>query len=131
NLKTASITNSSASDVEIASSERGEVKISMHLPHFCKPNLDSVFKMVEEKYMETYKITDPDFSIKNIMKELCESCLEAGNETGEDAKCLVNGIPIPDSFKKSSGDFTSDNMLIRSGKGKVPNTWYKNSRSLH
>ncbi|RZC93748.1 hypothetical protein C5167_029389 [Papaver somniferum] len=130
NLKTASIKNSSASDVVIASTEGGEVKISIHLPHFCMPNLDSVFKMVEEKCMKTYNITDPDFCLKNLMKELCESCLEAGNETAKDAKGLVNEILVPDSFKKSCVDVTSDNMLIRSGNGKVPNTWYKNSSAL-
>ncbi|KAI3865960.1 hypothetical protein MKX03_036819, partial [Papaver bracteatum] len=129
--KTASITESSASEFEIASSEGGEVKISMHLPYFCKPNLDSVFKTVEEKCMKAYQITDPDFSLKNLMNELCESCLEAGNETGKDAKGLVNGILVPDSFKKSSVDLTSDKMLIRSGNGKPQTTWNNNSSSLH
>ncbi|KAI3995673.1 hypothetical protein MKX01_031446 [Papaver californicum] len=123
--KTASITDSSASDLEIASSELGDVKVSMHLdfaveqPDFCMPNIDEVFKMVEEKCIQTYQITNPNFSLKKLMKDFCKSCLEAGTETEKDGEGLVNGIPALDSLKNSCTRLTANNVFILSADGKV------------
>ncbi|RZC78062.1 hypothetical protein C5167_002242 [Papaver somniferum] len=100
---------SHSSSFEIASSEIGQVKISLQFnyaherPDFRVPNLDALFKMVEDKCIKSYKIVNPDFSIKKLMQDFCQSYLDAATERkiGK-GKALVNGTPPLDVLKKSS-----------------------------
>ncbi|RZC63209.1 hypothetical protein C5167_024971 [Papaver somniferum] len=119
----------SSSDLEIASSELGDVKISMCLdfaseePDFRMPNLDEVLKMVEDKCIKNYQITDPGFSLQKLMNDFCETCVEAGTETEKDGEGIVNGVPAIDSLKNSSAHLTANSVLILSADGKVQSTW--------
>ncbi|MCL7023629.1 hypothetical protein MKW94_015150 [Papaver nudicaule] len=108
-VENACIQASSSSDFEIASSDLGEVTVSLHCndalgrPKFCRPNLDAVLKMTEDKCFKSYKIMDPNFSIKKMMKDLCHSYLNAESKTQKDKEMgLVNVIPSPVSLKNSS-----------------------------
>ncbi|MCL7044767.1 hypothetical protein MKW94_018422 [Papaver nudicaule] len=108
-LEHASIQESHSSGLEIASSEIGKVKISLQFnythvrPDFRVPDLNAVFKMVEDKCFNSYKIDNPDFSIQKVMQDLCQSYLDAATEINKDrGTTLVNGTPSVDLLKKSS-----------------------------
>ncbi|KAK9292714.1 hypothetical protein L1049_020693 [Liquidambar formosana] len=79
---------------DIASSPLGEVKISLNCssalrrPNFHIPNLDRVQKYVEDKYLRSYKIVGPQFSVKKLLKDLCVSYLELA-----DRSVLINSSP--------------------------------------
>lgn len=72
---------------DIASSPLGEVKIclncnpSLGQPSFNAPHLDSVLKSLEDKYLRSYKIVGPQFSVVKLLKELCESYLEQATDS--------------------------------------------------
>lgn len=75
------------STVDIASSLLGEVKISVNFksvlgqPNFRIPNLETVLKLVENKYLRSYKIVGHEFSVKKFLKDLCISYLEMGTDS--------------------------------------------------
>ncbi|XP_059317713.1 probable inactive histone-lysine N-methyltransferase SUVR2 [Lycium ferocissimum] len=76
-------TNSSRLD--IASSSKGEVKISfVYKPNsssdFCPPSLDAVLKRMEEKYIKSYGFSQPGFALLRLMENLCECYLTAGTK---------------------------------------------------
>ncbi|KAF7011274.1 hypothetical protein CFC21_025601 [Triticum aestivum] len=66
-------------DVDIASSPRGDVKMSLKFnidpSKFHMPALEAVFKMVENKCLRS-----PDFSIRSIMTEMCQCIVQQGTE---------------------------------------------------
>nr|XP_016450059.1 PREDICTED: histone-lysine N-methyltransferase SUVR4-like isoform X4 [Nicotiana tabacum] len=75
----------SSSQLDIASSQKGEVKIFFaHKPYcssdFHPPSLDAVLKRMEEKYIKSYRISQPDFSLLRLMEKLCECYLTAGTK---------------------------------------------------
>ncbi|XP_052189405.1 probable inactive histone-lysine N-methyltransferase SUVR2 [Diospyros lotus] len=66
---------------DIGSSAKGDVKISLicnssQLTSYRIPSIYAVIKLVEEKYLKTYRITQPGFSLLKLMKEVCE-CFSA------------------------------------------------------
>ncbi|KAK9087779.1 hypothetical protein Syun_030173 [Stephania yunnanensis] len=75
---------------EIASSPLGEVKINLSLnfanrpPGFQAPSVEDVLKRMENKCMQSYKIVDPNFSLMNLMKEMCQCFLQLGSSAAED-----------------------------------------------
>lgn len=77
------------SNLEIASSPLGEVKISLSCdsalgkPDFHVPSLDTLLKLVEDKCLRSYKIIDPNFSVKKLMRDMCDCFLELGTQTEE------------------------------------------------
>lgn len=79
------------SDLEIASSPLGEVKISLSCnsalgkPDFRMPSLDTLVKLVEDKCLRSYKIIDPKFSVMKLMKDMCDCFLELGTHTEEES----------------------------------------------
>ncbi|XP_077228145.1 putative inactive histone-lysine N-methyltransferase SUVR2 isoform X2 [Tasmannia lanceolata] len=104
-----SVPEAASSSFEIASSDSGEVKLSLTCNpaldrfNFQMPSLDAVLKMAEEKCLKSYKIIEPSFSLKKLMKELCQCCLDLGNNSrveklGKD----VNITPTLDFSKKSN-----------------------------
>ncbi|XP_026421240.1 probable inactive histone-lysine N-methyltransferase SUVR2 isoform X1 [Papaver somniferum] len=108
-MENASIRESFSSDLEIASSELGEVKVSLHCndalerPDFSRPDLDAILRMTEEKCLKSYKIMDPNFSIKKLMKDLCHYYLNAETKTQKNkGKGLVNAVQPPVPLKNSS-----------------------------
>nr|XP_025645525.1 probable inactive histone-lysine N-methyltransferase SUVR2 isoform X2 [Arachis hypogaea] len=64
------------SSIEIASSTKGEVKISLSCssavggPDFHMPSQDQILKMMEDKCLHSYKITDPNFSVPKLLKDI-------------------------------------------------------------
>lgn len=92
----------------IASSPSGEVKISLNCspaaarPVFHVPYIESILKSVENKFLRSQKIVGSQFSVMNLLKELCESYLELGNDSTER------------SIKKrsSANDCHRQNMLL-------------------
>lgn len=72
------------SQLEIASSSLGEVKIclsyniSPQRPDFQVPSLAAVVKLVEEKYLKSYKNLDANFSLMKLMENMCDGVVELG-----------------------------------------------------
>ncbi|TQD83725.1 hypothetical protein C1H46_030682 [Malus baccata] len=98
-----------SSNLEVASSPLGEVKLSFNCnsairrPDFHMPNLDAVIKLTEEKYLHSYKIIDPYFSLKNLLGHMCESFLELGtNSNGESQEGSISVSPNLDALKKTT-----------------------------
>ena len=50
------------------------------------PSLDAVLKLVEEKYIKTYRITEPGFSVVKLMKDVCECFLAEGTNCTDDGQ---------------------------------------------
>ncbi|THF99544.1 hypothetical protein TEA_019331 [Camellia sinensis var. sinensis] len=77
----------SPNNFEIASSLSGDVKISLNCnsalgqTNFHAPNLDTVLKFVENKYLRSYKIVAFQFSVLKLLKDFCESYLELGTDS--------------------------------------------------
>lgn len=97
-----------SSCLEVASSPSGEVKLSLSCssairrPGFHMPNLDAILKLTEEKCLHTYRITDPNFSLKNLLGHMCESFLElATNSNDESQDGPINVVPNLDLLQKS------------------------------
>lgn len=87
-----------ASNLEIASSSSGEVKISLSCnlalvrPDFQMPSLQTVLQLVEEKCVKSYKTLDPNFSVMNIMKEICHSFLNIRSDQNSDGPAPTNDL---------------------------------------
>lgn len=82
---------SDSSQFDIASSPQGNVKISLicnssQQSGFRIPSLDAVLKLVEEKYIKTYRITEPGFSVVKLMKDVCECFLAEGTNCTDDGQ---------------------------------------------
>ncbi|XP_010264894.1 PREDICTED: probable inactive histone-lysine N-methyltransferase SUVR2 [Nelumbo nucifera] len=109
NSELTNVDEESLANFEIASSPLGEVKISLNCSSavghkdFQMPNLDTVLKMVEDKCLKTYRITDPGFSVMNLMKELCQCFLELGTNSADDEQQRLTKITSKDNMKNSLG----------------------------
>ncbi|XP_061945620.1 probable inactive histone-lysine N-methyltransferase SUVR2 isoform X3 [Populus nigra] len=72
------------SNVLIASSTSGEVKISLNCDsavrcqNFKVPDFNSVLKYLEDKYLKTHKLVTPEFSMKTLFEDLCECYVQVG-----------------------------------------------------
>lgn len=102
-----SVQEASSTSIDIASSASGEVKLSLMCspdrPDFRMPSLEAIFKMVEDRCLKSYKILQPDFSLMNVMKEMCQCALELGSESAEDKQeSFVKITPALESLKKSA-----------------------------
>ncbi|KAL2488018.1 Histone-lysine N-methyltransferase SUVR2 [Forsythia ovata] len=103
----AMISGDCSSNLEIASSHFGEVKISLSCdlalgrPGFHMPSLDAVLKSVEEKCLRSYKILDPNFSVMNLMKDMCDSFLNLGTESTNEFPESIDVTSTIDLVKKS------------------------------
>ncbi|XP_061352664.1 probable inactive histone-lysine N-methyltransferase SUVR2 [Gastrolobium bilobum] len=80
------------SNVEIASSTLGEVKISLSCssallgPDFQMPNRDQLLEMMEAKCSRSYKITDPNFSVLKLLRDVCDCLLEFRTGSNDDSQ---------------------------------------------
>ncbi|XP_016470763.1 putative inactive histone-lysine N-methyltransferase SUVR2 isoform X1 [Nicotiana tabacum] len=104
-------------DVDIASSPFGEVKVSINCdPALCRsdfhmPNLESVLKMVESKCLKSYKILDPNFSVMKLMKDMCECFLELGTQHSHELQATTDVA--------AENDFGSRSMTVNSSNGSM------------
>ncbi|KAG4976809.1 hypothetical protein JHK86_036283 [Glycine max] len=79
-------------NVEIASSTLGEVKLSLSYgsalqgSDFHIPSRDQLIKVMEDKCLRSYKITDPNFSVKNLLRDICDCMLEFRNDSNDDSQ---------------------------------------------
>nr|XP_010920299.1 probable inactive histone-lysine N-methyltransferase SUVR1 isoform X1 [Elaeis guineensis] len=104
-----SVQEKSSTNVEIASSVMGEVKLSftcdtgaLGRSDFHMPSIEALCKMVEDKCLRSYKILDLNFSLMNIMKEMCQCFLELGSESREDGEeDIIRIVPSLESLKRS------------------------------
>ncbi|XP_010522544.1 PREDICTED: probable inactive histone-lysine N-methyltransferase SUVR2 [Tarenaya hassleriana] len=105
-----------ASAVELASSPLGEVKINLSFSpttgDFRQPSLDDLWRAMEEKCLRSYKILDPNFSVRNFMSDMCGCYLElAKNSANQSPEKLPYITPNLDILKKSS----ARNLVFSSG----------------
>ncbi|XP_020160631.1 probable inactive histone-lysine N-methyltransferase SUVR1 [Aegilops tauschii subsp. strangulata] len=102
-------TGSQVQEIDVASSPGGEVKLSLKCsadPSKLKmPDLEAVYKMVEDKYLCSDKLLPPDFSIPGLMAEICQSVVQMGTQhtmtehitqshtvgNGSTSKCVEGG----------------------------------------
>ncbi|CAN6684610.1 unnamed protein product [Malus baccata var. baccata] len=98
-----------SSNLEVASSPLGEVKLlfscnsAVGRLDFHMPKLEAIIKLTEEKYLHSYKIIDPNFSLKNLLGHMCESFLELGtNSNGESQDGSISVSPNLDALKKTT-----------------------------
>ncbi|XP_059297613.1 probable inactive histone-lysine N-methyltransferase SUVR2 [Lycium ferocissimum] len=103
------------SDVDIASSLSGEIKVSINCdPARCRsdfhmPSLESVLKMVELKCLKSYKILDPNFSVKKLMNDVCECFLELGTQHSHELQATTDVA--------AENDFGARNRTVNSSNG--------------
>ncbi|KAL0418613.1 UNVERIFIED_CONTAM: putative inactive histone-lysine N-methyltransferase SUVR2 [Sesamum radiatum] len=97
-----------SSDIEIASSPSGEVKISLSCrlalerPDFNMPSLETVIKSVEEKCLRSSKTFDPSFSVINLMKEICQCFLKLGSDSNSESPATISVTPATGVLNESS-----------------------------
>ncbi|XP_031112413.1 probable inactive histone-lysine N-methyltransferase SUVR2 isoform X1 [Ipomoea triloba] len=119
NQQLARFEDGSSSNLEIASSPSGEVKISINCsstvggPDFHLPNLNEVLKLVEDRCLRSYKFLDPNFSVMKLMKDMCE-CIEIlGTKTYSDRTETENMMTAITRLETSlmEDDFDSSGRL--------------------
>ncbi|XP_011083058.1 probable inactive histone-lysine N-methyltransferase SUVR2 [Sesamum indicum] len=97
-----------SSDLEIASSPSGEVKISLSCrlalerPEFNMPSLETVLKSVEEKYLRSSKTFDPSFSVINLMKEICQCFRKLGSDSNSESPATISVTSATGVLNESS-----------------------------
>ncbi|KAJ4812188.1 SET-domain containing protein lysine methyltransferase family protein [Rhynchospora pubera] len=65
-------------------------------PNFQMPTIEAVCQDVEERYLRSYKILDPNFSLRNILEAMCRSFSELGHTPQEKRRNgNINIIPAP------------------------------------
>ncbi|KAJ4821893.1 hypothetical protein Tsubulata_025301 [Turnera subulata] len=84
---TCGVPGESPANLEIATSPMGEVKLSLICnsivgrPDFHMPSQQELLKSMEEKCLRSYKILDPNFSVKKMLKDICECFLELATDS--------------------------------------------------
>ncbi|KAK7393359.1 hypothetical protein VNO78_21912 [Psophocarpus tetragonolobus] len=84
--------NEETCNVEIASSTLGEIKLSMSCSsarqgsNFHMPSRDQLLEMMEDKCLRSYKITDPNFSVVKLLRDICDCVLEFRPNTNDDSQ---------------------------------------------
>ncbi|KAI3749567.1 hypothetical protein L2E82_20181 [Cichorium intybus] len=108
----ARVPDESTAKLDIASSSSGEIKISLTCNSVGKPNLsnkdvDSLLKTMEDKCLKSYKITDPNFSMKKLMKDMCECLLDTKTAStppkNSSGRCCASDSDIKDMPSNTNG----------------------------
>ncbi|KAF2292701.1 hypothetical protein GH714_026810 [Hevea brasiliensis] len=109
NSELAPVLEESPANLEIASSSLGEVKISLSCnsllgrPNFHMPSQDELLKSTQEKCLRSYKIFDPNFSVMQMLKDMCDCFLELATDSSrESQERLMNVIPSISALKRSA-----------------------------
>lgn len=104
----ANIAEESPTNLEIASSPLGEVKITLSCNSPCgradfhMPSIDAVLKLMEDKYLQSHKIIDPSFSVSKLMRDMCQCFLELGSDSTDTSRELsINMDPTVDTLQRS------------------------------
>ncbi|GKV39158.1 hypothetical protein SLEP1_g46967 [Rubroshorea leprosula] len=93
------------SQLDIVSSPGGEVKLffickSSKQPGFCIPSLDMVVGSLEERYQKLYGLVTPNFSVMEVMRDICQSFLEIATTPTAERVSSMNESSIFDASKK-------------------------------
>jgi hypothetical protein len=108
----ATIPEDSPASLEIATSALGEVKISLSCnsvlgrPDFHMPSQDELLQSMQDKCLRSYKILDPNFSVMQMLKDMCECFLDLATDSShehESQERILNVTPALDLLKKSVG----------------------------
>lgn len=97
------------SDVVIASSAQGEVKLSLSCssalqgPDFRMPTQEQLLKMMEDKCLRSYKIIDPNFSVGKMLRDICDCMLEFSTDSNDNSQ--------EGSMSKSSIDVSKESEV--------------------
>ncbi|CAH9077737.1 unnamed protein product [Cuscuta europaea] len=110
-----------SSNLDIASSRYGEVKISINCApvvgtNFHLPSLEAVLKLMEDKCLRAYKILDPNFSVTKLMEDFCECVLDLGttklyNENQEATNATSQAVNQLEASLMEDKNFESSSML--------------------
>ncbi|WCJ43765.1 Histone-lysine N-methyltransferase SUVR4 [Euphorbia peplus] len=117
-------------NVTIVSSTSKKVQVLLNCAsttgksNFRKPDLNSVLKSLEDKYLRINKLVTPQFSVKKLLKDLCESyelrTLPSNTPVAENP-LAVREVPNPRPQKRLCGHSNSEtsnsenhrNMLMK------------------
>ncbi|MFQ6627297.1 hypothetical protein Gotur_006357, partial [Gossypium turneri] len=92
--------------LEIASSQLGEVTISLSYnsalggPNFQLPSIDELRGLMELRYLQSYKLIDPNFDVIKILTDMCECISELATNSSNQSQ-EGNEMPALDVLKKS------------------------------
>ncbi|XP_020688695.1 probable inactive histone-lysine N-methyltransferase SUVR2 isoform X2 [Dendrobium catenatum] len=107
-----------STNVTIASSNTGKVKLSLNCSVECQnfkmPVIESVFKIVEDRCLKSYKILHPNFSLLNLMREICQSSADLAAESGVPLDDVVKLSPLKECLKNSESPGIHRRMTRRS-----------------
>ncbi|KAK9076009.1 hypothetical protein SSX86_004339 [Deinandra increscens subsp. villosa] len=108
--ETSNETNGLSAKLDIASSSSGEIKISLRCksdkgnPKISFESEDSVLKTMEDICLKSYKFLDTNFSLKNLMKDMCECFLDLGSDHSREPPVNTDAIP-PTDYLNTENDF--------------------------
>lgn len=97
------------SNVVIASSASGEVKLSLSCssaprgPAFRMPSQEQLLKMMEDKCLRSYKISDPNFSVTKLLTDICDCMLEFSTDSNDESQ--------EGSITRSTGDVLKESEV--------------------
>ncbi|KAB2003643.1 hypothetical protein ES319_D11G146100v1 [Gossypium barbadense] len=105
----ATVSNEIPSRLEIASSQLGEVKISVSYNNsalggqkFQLPSIDELRELMAQRCLRSYKLIDPNFDVIKILNDMCECISElATNSSNQSREGDV--MPALDMLKRSPG----------------------------
>ncbi|CAH1431877.1 unnamed protein product [Lactuca virosa] len=101
------IPNEPTAKVDIASSSSGEIKISLCVNGKTKlsaTSVDTLLKTVEDKCLKSYKLLDPSFSVKKLMKDMCECFLELGSNSTNEPPVAIDVGPMKSVIDNNGND---------------------------
>lgn len=109
-LKSASgkVQDESSSQLHIASSSSGEVKISFTCnfspegPNVHLTQVDEIIKTVEDRCVRLYEVLPPKFSVMQLMKDMCECFVELASNSHNGSKESTQVSPSIELLGNSS-----------------------------
>nr|XP_043620217.1 histone-lysine N-methyltransferase SUVR4-like [Erigeron canadensis] len=99
----------STTELDIASSSGGEIKISIRCDSaqgkskFSVTHLDMILKKIEDKCLKSYKLLNPNFSVTTLMKDMCECFLDLGSGSISKPPVCKDDIPPTDQPSNTDG----------------------------
>ncbi|XP_041990293.1 probable inactive histone-lysine N-methyltransferase SUVR2 isoform X1 [Salvia splendens] len=109
-----------ASNLEIASSPLGEVKISLSCnlplvrPDSDMPSLETVLQLVDDKCLRSHKTLGPNFSVMNILKEVCQCFLNLRSDQNSVGPSTIDMHPTHLPSKSSATDLGAGALRLNS-----------------
>ncbi|KAL8262034.1 hypothetical protein R6Q59_026083 [Mikania micrantha] len=104
----ATIPDGSIAELDIASSSSGEIKISLtcnsnKMTNLSANSVDALLKKMEDKCLKSYKILDSNFSLKKLMKDICDSLLNTESE--------LDSIPPTEPLEEDAVNVSANGLV--------------------